>query len=126
MNKQLTRPTVAQYLADRIKESGKPEQEIAAEIGCENANIIRAYMQGVAKVPISKLGPLARALGIDPVYLLRLTLSEYMPEMLDALDDILQIPILTASERGLVDEYRRVSNGVDAVAINMTLIPPSR
>lgn len=125
MDKQLTRPTVAQYLADRIKESGKPEHEIAAAIGCENAKIILAYTQGAAKVPISKIGPLARALGIDHVYFLRLVMHEYMPGMLEAIDEVLQNPILTASERGLVDHYRQISNGVDAVAVGFTLIPPS-
>lgn len=118
-------PTVAEYLAAKIAACGKTAQDIADAIGYDRPDVVHAFMHGTAKVPVNKIGPLARALEIDPVYFLRLVLSEYLPDVLIAIDDVLQIPMLTGNERGLIDAYRKVSNGSDAVAVTVTMMPSS-
>lgn len=123
MNTCSKSPTVAEYLAKKLSACGKTAQDIAGAIGHHNADAVRAFTQGTAKIPVNKIGPLARALEIDPVYFLRLVLSEYLPDVLVAIDDVLQFPMLTANERGLIDAYRKVSNGADAVAVTVTMIP---
>ena len=110
-------PTVAEYVAGKIGACDKSTQDIAEEIGYDNPEVIQAFAQGTAKVPVTKIGPLARALEIDPVYFLRLVLSEYMPEVLTAIDNALEFPMLTENELGLIDAYRKVTEGTDATAV---------
>ena len=110
-------PTVAEYLTEKISACGKTEQEIAEAIGYSAASVIHAFTHGTAKVPINKIGMLARFLEIDSVYFLRLVLAEYMPDVLVAIDDALQVPMLTENERGLIEAYRRVTEGTDAMAV---------
>lgn len=57
------RPTIAEYLAVQISLSEKSQREIAAEISYENPNVITMFKQGQTKVPMNKVGPLAKALG---------------------------------------------------------------
>ena len=110
-------PTVADYLAEKTTACGKTAQEIAAAIGYASADVVHAFTHGTAKVPLNRIGLLARALEIDSVYFLRLVLSEYMPDVLVAIDDALQVPMLTENERGLIEAYRRVTLGTDAMAV---------
>jgi plasmid maintenance system antidote protein VapI len=115
----LKRPTVAGYLSEKINASGKTAEEIASAIGHDNTDLIQAFISGNVKVPANLILPLARVLEVDPVYLLRLVLSEYMPDMLTAIDDCVPAALLTKSELGLVEAYRETSNGADAVAVEV-------
>jgi hypothetical protein len=71
---------VADYLAQQIILCGKSQKEIAEEVGYEKPNVITMMKQGHTKIPIVKVGAFARALEVDPAYLLRLVCMEYMPE----------------------------------------------
>lgn len=101
------KPTVAEYLTAKIDASGKTQREIATEISYENPNIITMFKTGSTKLPLTTVGPMARALRVDPVYLLRLVMSEYMPETFDAVEHCLGTTILTDNERALIEEFRR-------------------
>ena len=68
--------------------------------------------QGQTKLPVNKVGPLAKALGIDPVHLLRLTLQEYMPETWDAIQDVVGQSLVSAGEKKLLDELRAALGGI--------------
>lgn len=111
------RPTVADYLAEQIKESGVSKTDVAIAIGYDDPKIIDAFAQGTVKVPANKIVPLAGALGVDAAYLLRLVMGEYMPDMLRAIDETLQGSALSRNERELLDAYRRATNGTDAAAV---------
>lgn len=117
MNIERKKPTVAEYLTQQIDLCGKSQREIATEAGYENANIITMFKQGLTKVPLNMAGPLAKALSVDPVHFLRLLLNEYAPEMLTAIEDVLQTTILTKNERELIEAYRNATNGVPASAV---------
>ncbi len=110
-------PTVAEYLAEKTAACGKSEQEIAEAIGYNSASVIHAFTHGTAKVPLNRIGALARALEIDSVYFLRLVLAEYLPDVLVAIDGALDVPMLTENEKGLIEAYRRVTEGTDAMAV---------
>lgn len=71
---------VPDYLAQQIILCGKSQKEIAEEVGYEKPNVITMMKQGHTKIPIVKVGAFARALEVDPAYLLRLVCMEYMPE----------------------------------------------
>ena len=81
--------TVAKYLDQQISLSEKSQKEIAEACGWERPNMVTMVKQGVSKLPINKVGPLAKVLNVDPVYLFRLVMSEYMPETWSALEEIL-------------------------------------
>ena len=81
-----TKMTVAQFLTMKIDESGKTQREIATEVGYDAANVITMFKQGSTKLPLNTVGPIARALDVDPVFLLRLAFNEYFPETFEAVE----------------------------------------
>lgn len=112
--------TVADFIADRLAESDKTQREIAEECGFEKPNIITMFKTGVTKLPLNRIGPLAKALDADPAHLLRLVMSEYMPDTWDAIENVMQSTVLTANELELVRAYRDMTgdNNAHAVVIN--------
>ncbi len=112
-----TRTTVANFLADRLADSDKTQREIAEECGFPAPNIITMLKKGDTKLPIDRIGALAKSLDVDAAHLLRLAMSEYLPETWNAIEDILKSTILSANELQLVREYRRATGDNDAVAV---------
>jgi len=114
------RTTVADFIADRLAESDKTQREIAQECGFEKPNIITMFKQGATKIPLNRIGALAKAIDVDPAHLLRLAMKEYMPETWEAIEEIMQSTVLTANELKLVHAYREVTgdNDAEAVVIN--------
>lgn len=108
-----TKMTVAQFLTRKIDESGKTQREIATEVGYDAANVITMFKQGSTKLPLNTVGPIARALDIDPVFLLRLAFNEYFPETFEAVEHALGSTIVTENERKLLDQFRRSTEGSD-------------
>lgn len=104
---------VAVYFAKKLHESGKTQREVARECGFENPNVITMFKQGDTKFPLNRIGPLAHAVGADPAYMLRLAMSEYMPETWEAVESVFQTTPLTAGELDLIREYRRMTDGVE-------------
>jgi hypothetical protein len=116
MTKIATKPMrVADYLTQQITLCGKSQKEIAAEVGYDKPNIITMMKQGATKIPIVKVGAFARALEVDPAYLLRLVCMEYMPETWAAIEDALDGTILTRNERLFIQEYRRRTGNTDPI-----------
>ena len=106
------KPTVAEYLAAQIALSGKTQTDIAREVGYERGkNIVNMIKQGVTKLPINKVSLFAKALGVDPLHLLRLTLSEYMPDTWAAIDEIAGRALMTESEQRLLEVVRKAAAG---------------
>lgn len=73
-----------------INSSGRAANDIAADLGYPNPNIISAFRSGSCRVPLHKLPALAMAIDLDPSELLRLGLSEYNPCLLATIDDYLR------------------------------------
>ncbi len=109
--------TVADFIADRLAESGKTQRQVAEECGFEFPNIITMFKKGQTKLPLDRIGPLAKALNADPAYLLRLAIMEYMPSTWASIEETLNGMILTANELELVRSYRQVTGGSDAKAV---------
>lgn len=118
MTKQLPpRITVAEFLADSIAAVDKTQREISQECGFDNPNIITMFKQGLTKLPINRIAPLAKALEVDPVHLLRLVMLEYIPESWEAIENIMKSTVLTANELELVRAFRDVTGGNNAQAV---------
>lgn len=117
MSKNLPRTTVAEFIADRLAESDQTQKQVAEQCGFENPNIITMFKTGATKLPLNRIGPLAKALSADPAHLLRLVMLEYAPETWEAIENNLKSTVLTANELELVHAYRRVTGESDARAM---------
>lgn len=109
--------SVAEFIADRLAESDKTQRQIAEECGFETPNIITMFKKGKTKVPLNRIGALAKAIGSDPAHLLRLVMNEYIPDTWGEIENIMQSTVLTANELELVRAYRRATGDSDAVPV---------
>lgn len=98
--------TVAAYLARQIELSDKSQKEIATEAGFAKPNMVSMIKQGDTRLPIAKIGPIARALGIDPVHLFRMTMMEYEPETWLAISSVLGQPFISDNEMEIINVIR--------------------
>lgn len=105
--------TVAHYLDQLISMSPLSQKDIAAAVGYEKPNIITMMKQGHVKVPLNRVGALAKALHVDPVHLLRLTMSEYMPSTWDAISEVIGDQLVSASDRALLEVVHKEAGEVD-------------
>jgi hypothetical protein len=109
---------VANLIDARINELGKRQLDIAAEAGFNKPNIITMIKQGKTRLPLDKVGPMARSLELDPVQLLHLWFDEYEPETWDAIREQLD-NLLTAREMAILAAVRSGS----AIACDGVLSP---
>lgn len=113
----IERKTVAEFLTQAIVNSTKTQKQIAEEIGYDKPNMITMLKQGLTRVPMTKVGPLAKALGVDPIFFLRFVLMEYTPETYEAIEHVLEVPLLTKKELHLIESFRKVTNWTDPAGI---------
>jgi len=111
--KSKERPTVAQFIARKIQESGKSQKEIAEACGWPKPNFVTMLKKGDSKLPIDKIGPLSEVLEVEPVYLFWLTMQEYMPDTLAAIEVAIRGVMLTRHERDIIETYRDLTHGID-------------
>lgn len=115
------RITVAEFIAQQVALTDKTQKEIAAAVGYDRPNFITMIKKGQSKLPISKAVPLAKALGVDPIHMLRLVLQEYQPEVWTAVEQVADSAgkeILTQEERTLLEIARKESFGIPLALSN--------
>lgn len=105
--------TIADLIADLLADSDKTQREIAAECGFEKPNIITMFKKGSTKVPLNRIGTLAKALNADPAHMLRLAMREYMPDTWESIEETLNSTLLTANELKLIRAYREATGDAD-------------
>ncbi|NQZ54154.1 MAG: hypothetical protein HRT93_07885 [Piscirickettsiaceae bacterium] len=98
-----------EYIAKQLAVCGRTQKEISEEIGYTKPNIITMFKQNKTKVPINKIRPLAIALRVDPVNMLRIAMLEYMPETWEALEATLG-NVITENEMEMIEFIRRNSD----------------
>src|SRR3954469_14792335 len=114
MNKSGARASkVATVITKAIHDCGKPQIEIAAQCGWPKPNIVTMIKQGSTRLPLDKVGLLATAIDLDPVYLLRVVMQEYMPDTYTAIEQSLADIALTDYEREVLEAYRELAKGRD-------------
>jgi transcriptional regulator with XRE-family HTH domain len=88
---------------DRIEQlkDVKSQRQIAMEIGYSKPNILSMIKRGETRVPIDKVPAFAKALGVDPTYLLRISLEDCFPTLADTLNDFFS-RVATENERELL------------------------
>lgn len=78
--KPFSRTRLTSYLTKRILELRpiKTQAEIASQAGFINPNMIAMIKGGSNRLPIDRVPALAKALDVDPAYLLHLALEQMM------------------------------------------------
>ena len=99
-------------LATLIESSPLTQRQIADKLGYARSNIITMFKQGQTLVPIRQIPALARALEVDPAWLLRLALRSYQPETLDTIEETMGIAV-TRREAEIIRELRDLTNNSD-------------
>ncbi len=105
----------ARLIADRIRDLAhrKTQAEIASEAGFPNANMVSLLKSGRNKVPLDRVPSLAKALEVDPAYLMRLALDQAVgATAAKAITDIFGTPT-TENECGWLQELRDASDNSD-------------
>lgn len=105
----------AQLITDRIRDLShrKTQAEIASEAGFPNANMMSFLKNGRNKLPLDRVPSLAKALEVDPAYLMRLALDQAVGSTAaKAITEIFGSPT-TENERGWLTELRDASDNSD-------------
>lgn len=100
--------SVAEFIELQIESSGLRQAEIAEACGFEKPNVITMIKQGKTKLPLAKIGPMARVLNVDPILLFKMVISEYLPETWDAIEALYGQPPLTENELAVLKAVRKV------------------
>lgn len=100
------------FVARHIDMSEKSQKEIAEAIGYDKPNMLSMVKRGDTRLPIDKVIPLAKALGVDPAGLLVLTLGQYYPDEESELASLFATAT-TRNERVILQKIRNVTNGSD-------------
>lgn len=72
---------VARFLDKHIDQVvNRSHREIAQAAGWTQSNMVTMIKKGDAKLPLDRVVPLARAIGVDPMFLFRMALEQFMPD----------------------------------------------
>jgi hypothetical protein len=107
---------VADLIGTAIKASDKSQTQIAQECGFEHPNVVSMLKQGSMKVPIARVGQIARALDLDPVALLRSVMLEYVPDAWYAIEEVMAVSAVTRHEWTLLQSLRKATDYADSSA----------
>lgn len=111
VKKSETRPFY-EIIARYIDSSAKTQREICAEMGYTKPNLITMFKQGATKVPIEKVPLLAKAVGADAVFFLRAAMRDYMPQVLETIEQYLAFPV-TENEKQIIQTLREWTDNLD-------------
>lgn len=98
--------TVAEYITMQLHLCGKAQTQIAEEVGFDKPNVITMIKQGKTKVPLNKIGSMAKALEVDPVFFFKFVMNEYMPDLMGMIAAITNQPIITRNEMEFIEVIR--------------------
>ena len=104
---------VAQLISKRIDELGLLQKDVARACGWPKPNVITMLKQGLMKLPLEKVGPLAKVLGLHPALLFWMVLKEYAPETLKSIDTPTTGIVAFPHEQRIVAAYRQLVGGPD-------------
>ena len=90
---------VATFLSKEIDNSKYTQKELADFCGFKTANMITMLKQGLTKLSVKKVAPLAKALKIDSVKLFMMVLLERDKEEYLSVVDILGQPIFRVERK---------------------------
>lgn len=103
----IPRLSVAEYITAQLDLCGKLQSEVAREAGFGSANVVTMIKQGKTKLPMAKVGVFAKAIGVDPLYMFQLVMSEYDPGTWEMISEyILKQPFISQNELEILEIVR--------------------
>lgn len=114
--------SVAEFIELQIETSGLLQADIAKACEFEKPNVITMIKQGKTKLPLAKIGHMARALNVDSILLFKMVIGEYMPDTWTAIEALYNQPMLTENELAIIKAVRAV--GLPARKIEDSEIGP--
>jgi transcriptional regulator with XRE-family HTH domain len=120
---------VAQFVGEQLGKSKRTVDEVAAQVGM-SAKVLTMIASGKLKLAINQADALAKALGVDTTYVLRLVLEDSLPDAWSVIQDRLTELAITEFEQQIVDAYRRLSQGRDIAVFmfpavgSVEVVPP--
>jgi hypothetical protein len=102
--------TVADYLSKQIEVCGRTQLEISKICEFKRPQMISMMKSGAVRVPLDKVRLLAKALNVDPHYFFRIVMTEYMPQLIEFMDDASKQPSLTKNELEIVMAIRSANS----------------
>lgn len=110
MAKEIGTPTrFSNYIMKLLMESTKSQREIAEAVGFKNQNMITMLKQGHVKLALDRVPSMAKALGVDPVDMLKLALTQFY-------DDASVRLLIDLIETGVSKEERAILNVIREAA----------
>ena len=106
---------LAVFLRKRIRALRrlKTQTEIAVEAGWTNSrNMLAMITSGASKLPIDRVPALARALNVDPAFLLRLAILQHDRELWSIIEQATG-KVLSKNEEELIEHIRSMSRASD-------------
>ena len=70
-------------------------------------NMITMLKKNLTKLPIDKVGLMAKSLGVDPLHLYKLCMMEYYPATWTMIQGFLTQPTLTENELEIIEVIRQ-------------------
>lgn len=103
--------SVAEYFDAQVALRQMTLAQLSKDIGgVLKPNMLSMIRSGNSKLPITHVGRIARALGVDPMFLLKMALQEYQPENWNAIQEVMgDQPILTGNEVSLIKAIRKAN-----------------
>ena len=94
---------IAQLVDAGIKNSGKTASQIAKECRFNNPCFVSLMRKGHSRVPIKKLGDIARSIGLDVVNFRNRAVQAYLPDLwdLDMREGILPIGLTLKEQKAV-------------------------
>lgn len=103
---------VARFLDKHLDTKvNKSHREIAQAAGWTQSNMVTMVKKGDAKLPLDRVAGLARAIDVDPLFLFRLALEQFMPD--DAETARMLEYICTKNEVAILEVVREASGNTD-------------
>ncbi|QIG75651.1 hypothetical protein EVC20_080 [Rhizobium phage RHph_Y2_17_1] len=103
---------VARFLDKHIDQVvNRSHREIAQAAGWTQSNMVTMIKKGDAKLPLDRVAALARAIDVDPLFLFRMALEQFMPE--DAETARMLDFICTENEVEILKVIREASDNSD-------------
>lgn len=119
MQARKSRSVVVCFLAEQIEKSGRTVEDVAQQAGM-NPTMLRMILEGESKLAFNQVDPMANALGVEPVFVLRLALEDALPQVWAIVQEKLAELAVSDYERKVLQGYRRLSQGRD---IPVVMVP---
>jgi hypothetical protein len=100
------RTRFAARLEAAINSSLVSQADVAQALCDRNPHLMGLILDGTIRLPLNKVAPLARLLGLDPAELTREWLAAFAPRLLPSFEELI-MPALSSAEMSWVRGLRR-------------------